>query len=400
MRHMPNLSKRLTSIFLVFVLAFILTGAPAAARTLDEINRDIENTQRTRDDLARQGKDVTAQLADVDKSIASIQIDISTLEDQLKLVQDAKTAAEADLLQLQAKLQSTENDLAEQSDVIDTRLSSIYKSGDLGYIEVILGAKSFDDFINRMDYLAMIVKSDKAVFDKISELKNEIQLARNTADAKKQEILSREGAILKIKQPLDYKKAELDQERGAKESLFNQIAGNKDYQDELIAELYAEQDRILNRSRGGGGGGPYASLIWPISSHYINCPWGYHDCSVHVNRPHTGIDLPDVIEGQTVVMAAAPGVVVWAGWGEGGDAAYGKYVQINHYDGKSTVYGHLYGGSSGIFVFAGQVVYQGQAIGTAGTTGNSTGPHLHFEVYDPSNPNQIRGTVNPLDYLP
>lgn len=394
MRHMPNLSKRLTSIFLVFVLAFILTGAPAAARTLDEINRDIENTQRTRDDLARQGKDVTAQLADVDKSISSIQGDISTLEDQLKLVQDAKTAAEADLLQLQAKLQITENELAKQDDVIDTRLSSIYKSGDLGYVEVILGAKSFDDFVNRMNYLAMIVKSDKQVFDRINVLKSEIETDRDAADAKKQEILSREGAILKIKQPLDYKKAELDQERGTKESLLAQIHGSTEYQEKVLADLRAEQNVILNRSRGGGGG-PVTGFMWPVANHTINCPWGYHDCTVHVNRPHTGIDLPWVEYGEDI-WASKAGEVVYAGWDNSSSAPYGIYVQINHYDGTSTVYGHL----SHVDVSVGEYIPQGWVIGGAGSTGHSTGVHLHFEIYDPNNPNQIWGTVNPLEYLP
>ena len=392
-RHMPNLSKRLISIFLTLVLAFIMTGAPVSARTLDEINRDIENTQRTRDDLARQGKDVTDQLADVEKSIATIQGDISTLEDQLKLVQDAKTAAEAALLQLQAKLQSTENDLAEQSDVIDTRLSSIYKSGDLGYVEVILGAKSFDDLINRMNYLTMIVKSDKQVFDRINELKDEIEKDRDAADAKKQEILSREGAILKIKQPLDYRKAELDQEKGVKQSLFERLRTDQNALARAADALEAEHSAAVERARNSGGGGPVSpgGYIWPCYG-AINSPYGWRIHPILGGwRFHYGIDI-DAYE-WTEVASVKAGVVEVVSWSE----AVGLAVEVNHGGGVYSRYLHL----NQALVSEGQSVAQGQIIALSGNTGYLTnGAHLHFELYDFNNPSNYDGTVNPLDYLP
>jgi len=381
-----------------------MTGVPASARTLDEINRDIENTQRTRDDLARQGKDVTAQLADVEKSIATIQGDISTLEDQLKLVQDAKTAAEADLLQLQAKLQSTENDLAEQSDVIDTRLSSIYKSGDLGYIEVILGAKSFDDFINRMNYLSMIVKSDKQVFDRINVLKTEIEKDRDTADAKKQEILSREGAILKIKQPLDYRKAELDQQRGNKEYLLDQISTDVAAKDEIIRQLIAEEQAAAGR-RVGGGERPGYFLCWPAGGSYlITSYYGYRTHPIWGDiRFHYGLDI-GVDEG-TPCVAPAAGTVIYVGWND----AVGNTVEIDHGGGVKTRYCHLQTGS--IWAYEGSYVGAGQQFARTGNTGySSTGAHLHFEVFDfvlsdnelvpPYYSYQRAYTVDPLGWLP
>lgn len=404
MRHMPNLSRRLTSIFLALVLAFILTGVPAAARTLDEINRDIENTQKTRDELARQGKDVTAQLGDVEKSIATIQNDISTLEDQLKLVQDAKTSAEADLIQLQAKLQSTENDLAEQGDVIDTRLSSIYKSGDLGYVEVILGAKSFDDFINRMNYLAMIVKSDKQVFDRINVLKSEIQVDRDVADAKKQEILSREDAILKIKQPLDYRKAELDQQRGNKEYLLDQISTDVAAKDETIRQLIAEEQAAAGR-RVGGGERPGYFLCWPAGGPgYITSEYGYRIHPIFEDiRFHYGIDIG--VEEGTPCVAPAPGTVIYVGWSD----AVGNTVEIDHGGGVKTRYCHLLTGST--WVYEGSYVAAGQQFARTGNTGYlSSGGHLHFEVFDfilsnndavpPYNTYQRAYTVDPLGWLP
>lgn len=395
MRYEPNNKSRLATIGLIVLLFTTTFGFSVSSRTLDEIQRDIDASNKSKQDLQVQEKDVLTQLGETDRRLSELQRDIDILDDQLSVIEQSRIEAEAELLKLEADLSEAETRLEGQSELIDKRLSGIYKQGDVGYVEVIIGSSDFNDFISRINYLKFILKSDTSVMREFKASRDEVQEKRDLADSKKQDVLSRERSVTAVKVPLDVRRQELADAKAKKESLLAQIHSDTALEEERLAAAYAEQQEIFNRSRGGGGG-PSVGLIWPVPNHYINCPWGYHDCNVHVNRPHTGIDLPEVTEGVTVVSAAAAGEVVWAGWGQGGDSAYGIFVQINHPDGKSTVYGHLFA----TLVSVGENVSQGKGIGLAGTTGHSTGPHLHFEVYDPNNSNQIYGTVNPLEYLP
>ncbi|MFA5867454.1 MAG: peptidoglycan DD-metalloendopeptidase family protein [Actinomycetota bacterium] len=404
MERKPHNTRKILALILALALALSLTGIPASARTLKDIQDDISDTQNQRNSADQQQKTVAQQLAEAESRLHTLEQDIAVLQDQLTVVESTLATAEQDLIRLQAELTVTEEHLDQQTSVLDTRLSSIYKQGDMGYVEVILGATDFDDFINRITYLQMVVKSDKKVLDEITTTKDEVEEDRDRAAAKKEEIDNKVSAIKNIKTPLDIKQQQIVAEKEYKQSLYAQLATDIASKDQILKDLIAEQQAAAGRSVGGGERPGYFG-VWPAgNAAWVTSYYGYRTHPIYGDiRFHYGLDI-GVDEG-TPVLAPAAGTVIYIGWND----AVGNTVEIDHGGGVKTRYCHLL--TNGISVSEGEHLAMGQRFALSGNTGySSTGGHLHFEVFDyqlsnneyvpPYNTYQRAYTVDPLGWLP
>lgn len=404
MERIETIRRKPVAIILAISLFLSLNGLPAYARTLDDINKDITNTTNQKNSDTQQQKTVATQLAESEAKLHDLEKDIAVLQDQLSVVEGALTTAEQDLIKLQAELTVEQEQLDQQTSVLDGRLTGIYKQGDLGYIEVILGASSFDDFINRMTYLQMVVQADKKVFNQIKTSKLKVEASRDHAAAKKQEIESRVNSIKTIKTPLDIKQQQIAAEKEFKQSLYAQLTNDIASKDQILKDLVAEQQEAAGRSVGGGERPGYFAM-WPAgNAGLISSYYGYRTHPIYGDiRFHYGLDI-GVDEGTPVVSPAA-GTVLAVYWND----AVGNVVEIDHGGGVKTRYCHLQ--TNSVYASEGEPVTAGQTFARSGNTGySSTGGHLHFEVYDyqlsnndyvpPYNTYQRAFTVDPLGWLP
>jgi murein DD-endopeptidase MepM/ murein hydrolase activator NlpD len=346
---------------------------------------------------AREGV-LTSEISDASSRIDALGGDITVLSDKLAALEKDLAAHRSRLARLEARLReqaATLQRLTQQHAVaqrrLEERLVQLYESSEASEIEILLQAQSFSDLLEQLDYFRAIGEQDKRIADTIKRLQVEMRLAKEQTVATKAEV-SKATAILAQKTEeqraaraaLLARQAALAAARQSKQGLLADVKQDRHADEEDLEAMQAASAAIaaqIQGSQGGasssGGGTPSASgLIWPVSGP-ITSGFGWR-----WGRMHEGIDIGAACG--TTIHAAASGTVIYAGWMDG----YGNISIIDHGGGLATAYGH----QSSIYVSGGSVS-QGQAVGAVGSTGHSTGCHLHFEV-------RVNGTpVNPLNYL-
>jgi murein DD-endopeptidase MepM/ murein hydrolase activator NlpD len=272
---------------------------------------------------------------------------------------------------------------------LEARLVELYETSETSEVEILLQVQSLSDLLEQIDYFHSIGAEDKRIADTIKRLQGEMRLARQNTAATKAEVGQATAVLAKktdeqraAREQLVAERSALDAARSDKQSMLANVRQERKGEEEDLAAMQAASNAIAAqiRSQGSsssGGGPPSASgLIWPVTGP-ITSGFGWR-----WGRMHEGIDIG--VPCGTPIHAAASGTVIYAGWMSG----YGNFVIIDHGGGLATAYAH----QSAIYV-SGGFVSQGQVIGAVGSTGHSTGCHLHFEV-------RINGTpVNPLNYL-
>ena len=320
-----------------------------------------------------------AQKDSLDIEIAGLQADI----DKIQSVIDEKNA---EIDEKNNEIQALDTELKATDKRLKKRMKVIYESGTESYLELILKSTGISDLFTRIAVVESILKHDNSIMDnyraQIEEInaakeivekeKNEQVEAQDILEAKQNQIKSKQSEYQKVIDALskdinELKKQEAAQEKAAKE-----------LQNQINSALKSSSQQTVKYSGNGKFGFPLTSYT-RISSTY-----GYRIHPITgTKKLHTGIDYAAPYG--TSILAAEDGVVLTAGWNSG----YGYCVTINHGGGYVTLYGHC----SSLLVSAGQSVKRGQTIAKVGSTGNSTGNHLHFEV-------RINGnTVNPAGYL-
>ena len=291
-------------------------------------------------------------------------------------------ATEARIDENEDKLKVLNKDFAVKRDQLAKRVRDIYINGQINYLDVLFGAKDFQDFFTRMDLLKRVIQQD---YDLV-----QVVFAEKTAIETSQKELEKDKAAKeKLVASAADRKKEAEKKQAAKQAIIDKMETDRATQERIINENLAaskEVEQMIRNSRyqpaspalSGGG-----ALNWPLGGP-ITSPFGWR---VHpitgASRFHSGIDIGGDY-GDTI-HAAGAGIVSYAGWISG----YGYAVIIDHGGGISTLYGH----NQALLVSEGQSVSQGQAIAECGSTGNSTGPHCHFEVRVDGEP------VDPMGYL-
>ena len=381
----------------------VLCGTPAYIMAEDE---DLTNQL---DSIQQQVNQQNAAKADAETVIGSVSEQLRQIEEQLRqataelgTIKEQRVAVENDITLNERLLAEAQKRLEGRESVFYKRVRDIYINGRLSYLDVVIGSKDFSDFANRLEVLKRIIDSDITLI-------NEIKKERADIEAHKQKLEADRAKLVELEKSALAKQAEIEQKKAERNVVLQKAQNDRATAMQAIEELNASSAQVsamlkerqaaraaaaaaaasaAAQSSGGQGASDNwvqgtGQLGWPVSGE-ITSPYGYR---VHpiwgTTIYHSGIDI-GVDEG-TPVHAADGGVVVWSGWMGG----YGYAVVIDHGNGLSTLYGH----NSELAVDEGQSVAKGQVISYAGSTGNSTGPHVHFEVRVNGDP------VDPMGYL-
>lgn len=375
--------KLLTIIIIVIMLACSYSVIITNAATLGEQKQEVQDKK----------EETEAKLEYVQEELSKEVVKIQELDDTIRQTEEDINGLETELEELQTRideivktLNNIEQNYNENEELLKQRLIANYEVGDITYLDMLMNSANIVDFISGYYSIQEIVKYDVELLEQIEQERKQVE------DSKKE---------------LDEKKAALKVKKAKKEQLSVITQNNKNIKEQAIANLSQEEQELQQKineykeeeariealikvaSNEYEYTGDYTGgvMAWPVakSGTYITSAYGIREHPIEgIIKSHTGIDIGNAGFGAPVI-AAADGIVTMAGRYGG----YGNCVMINHGNGISTLYGH----GQAILTEVGKEVKKGDLIMEVGSTGVSTGPHLHFEV-------RINGScTNPMPFL-
>jgi len=368
------------AVWLILVLLLALGGGMYGSayanleQRLEQTRRQLEAAQERADSARDEIRSITQEIAAINSSIQARLARIEELTAVLEEVTNRLRKAEAELADAEARLE-------EMNALFAARVRSIYVNGNVSYLEVLFGARSFGDFVARTEFLKEILARDR-------ELIKEIEAERESIERQKQAIAERRREVEALRYEQENAYRALVRTQQEKESLLVVARGSLNRFQAEVDRLEREEQELLRqiaRQRAGNDVLHTGRFAWPVPNYaYVSSGFGWRIHPIlRVQRFHSGIDIP--APHGVPVKAAGTGRVVYVGTFRG----YGHTVVLDHGGGVTTLYAHL----STMYVREGQVVVQGETIARIGSTGLSTGPHLHFEVREHGN------AVSPWNYL-
>lgn len=353
-RGIIMMKKKSLILTLIAVLTFTMCAAGLAfAATESDLRNDLDDVEAAQDELSK-------KMAQIEKDVKEMQKKVDNLNYMI-----SQTASE--ISNTEAKIEKKEKEMAEREDNLNERLKVMYKNGSVGFVDILLGSSSISEFVSNMEIIQKIYKNDVEVLETLQKEHDELQEIKATLKERKEKLAAQKTELASDKAELDVKKKELEAE-----------------EDKLKAEadrLTAEIIKLMDKNSPYVGG----EFTWPCpASRYISSSFGNRlHPTLHVWKFHTGIDI-GCSAGKDIVAAASGKVIMSKVYG-----GYGNCVMIDHGGGIVTLYGH----ASKLLVSEGQTVKRGQTIALVGSTGRSTGPHLHFEV------RKNGEYINPMNYF-
>ncbi|UCH33677.1 MAG: peptidoglycan DD-metalloendopeptidase family protein [Armatimonadota bacterium] len=365
--------------------SLVLSPYPTAAATPGQDDLIARQQQ-----VEREKEKVRARLRSTKSKQRAAGHDLKVVESRLRAVRRELVRADAELRSTRTELEQATRSLAAAEARLDNhretasdRLVAIYESGGIEYLEVLTAAASFADFANRLYLVKLIVDEDLRLLRAMTEERARIASYRRRVEERERSVVMLEARVAR-------KHDEEANRRRQKAHVVSDLRQQRIYWERALAQMEADSRDIaaqIRRYQRTTGRSQYStpwtgSFMRPVNGS-ITSGYGYRMHPIlRVRKMHTGVDI--AAAAGTPIRAADAGTVIWSA-SRGG---YGLCVIIDHGGGMSTVYGHC----SRLAVRAGQAVSKGQAIGNVGSTGLSTGPHLHFEVRRNGSP------VNPLSY--
>ncbi|NLA11230.1 MAG: peptidoglycan DD-metalloendopeptidase family protein [Firmicutes bacterium] len=369
--------RLLSLLALVLVLIFLTIEAVpvyASLEGLEQKKEEVDRELRQQKSTLKQNRSREAELSDelnrLDRRLGELQAELTRVNREIGIAEEKISRAEESLAE-------TEADLAGKEILFKRRLRALYEQSSVSYIDVLLGASSFSDFLSRFNNLKMIAENDRqlieevtAELDRIEREKQKLEEEKNRLDGMRRQILSSEAELERTAASRQTVMGDLRQEIARVEQAIKEL-------DQAERELEWQIQALSSRGTGGSlEGDSGGTLRFPVEPpHWISSPFGWRVHPIYKDwRLHTGIDI--ATNGQpNYILAAGAGNVIIVGYSN----VFGYYITIDHGDGLSTVYKHLRAGSTAVGV--GQQVTRGQRIARAGNTGrDTTGVHLHFEV--------------------
>ncbi len=384
----------------------------ASAKNSAEIKSEINELEDKKAQIDAQIKDLQGQvdenMGEMEKLVAEknvIDQEVFLLYEQVNTINEQITAYSALIADKQDELDQNEAHLAQLQEQHKERIRAMEKNGSLSYWSVIFKANNFIDLLDRLKMVQEIAKADQQRMHDIAEAAQAVTEVKQTLESEK-------ASLETTKTELDEKQVVLEEKRAKADAVLAELAAKGEEYEALVEEAEANRSELkqailekeeeydaakdaeyklwLSQNPPGGTAGDSSvvdGVTWlvPISYTRFSSPFGYRIHPIYGTwKFHYGVDL-SAPQG-TPIYASRSGVVNVASY-EAGGAGY--YVNIDHKDGFTTRYMHM----THYIVSAGQYVYAGQVIGYCGSTGASTGPHLHFSVYYNGTP------VNPANYI-
>ena len=347
----------------------------------------VDEAKAARDKAKKELNAIKDEKADLVKEYAKFDSQLTAVEDEVAALTIAIGETEDEIARKEIELAEAEANTEEYKEEFKTRARVMYENGSTSYLEVLFGAASFSDFLERVEVIGSIINYDRDVLDRYIESQNIIKnskmekerlLVQQQQQQSDLEYRQEELEILLEKQQAMIEKLSKDEALAAKAY----EAAEKKYEEE---ERKAQEEIRRNQMTYLGSKYTGGKFAWPApSGTRITSPFGYRNHPISgTYSSHRGIDISTAYG--TNIVAAEDGIVTIAKY----NGSYGRYIVINHGNGYTTLYAH----NSQLLVSVGDIVKRGQVIAKAGSTGNSTGPHCHFEV-------SYNGNLqNPLNYL-
>lgn len=421
-----------------------------AENTMADYEKQIEEYQQKQEEFDQKIADTEDDIKKEEENQAAIESQIETVQATIyeysKMIGEIKKSldkVQANIDKLNEQIDETQKTINQKQTEIETdianfktRLRAMYVAGDDSYISILLGSKDFYDALMKAELVKRVAAHDDQAIDNLVEKKNELEEAKKALETKKTEVEKQKAELESQKKSYSEKKAEqqtqmdklsvlvaqskahleaLEADRLAHEAQREAYAEREEEAQAMWNKLYAEAEarrkaaeeearRLAAMDKNNNYDtsndtdyttGTSGNFIWPVPGHYVitygvGMRWGAY---------HAGIDISDGGIGGDQIVASDAGTVVVAenycphDWGKnsscGCGGGYGRYCIVDHGNGYMTLYGHM----TNCIVTAGQTVEQGETLGYVGSTGFSTGNHLHFEV------RQNGVAMNPENYV-
>ncbi|MDF2840634.1 MAG: rane-bound metallopeptidase [Clostridia bacterium] len=369
--------KRIIAILLICIFA---TTVMISADTDSDLKKQLEKNdkllQETKNSINKkesEKKSISKQVEELDNKLNQTEKELDTVEGQL-------TTLESQILVTKRDLERAAQDADGQKELLKKRVRVMYETGSVGYLSVILDSASFGDFISRVDFLKKIMNYDV-------NLLQDMKLQRDTIAQKEAQLQSEMDEKERLKQQIGDKKEQVASAKDDRTKVLNNLLKDLKELNRLEDKLLQESKELEKKILALQSNGKYTQgkIGWPVpSSTRITSPYGYRIHPIlKTKKLHTGIDIG--AKSGSAVLAGNAGKVIFAGYYGG----YGYTVIIDHGGKISTLYAH----NSKLLVKEGDEVKRGQDIAKIGSTGLSTGPHLHFEVRENGQ------HKNPMNYL-
>lgn len=397
------------------VLTFTTPAAwqSAYATTKEEAEQQKEEAEQGKEDADQKAEQYTAEMNELVADVKELDEQSTSLSTQIKTQEQKQSELETEIEDTKKKLAEAQVSENNQYEAMKKRVQYLYEEGDIEYIDALLSSASFQDSLNKSEYVEQISTFDQKQLDKLVQTKQDIVDYEATLESDLAEVEQVKAQLESDKNDLDdvisqknTKIAEYSSDIEKQEALSAYYQTLKDEADDELAKIakeeaqkYAQAQAQANSSSSGSssdssGGSSDSSggsdtgtgqLIWPVSSGGVVTDefGGRESPTAGASSNHQGIDIG--CSYGTAIVAADAGTVIIAGYSGG----YGNLVAVDHGNGIVTYYGH----NSSLAVSVGDTVSQGQTIAYAGSTGVSTGVHCHFGVL-------VNGSfVNPRNYL-
>lgn len=360
-----------------------------AEKKKKELQNSLSKIKKIKDSLEKDRSDLQAYVTKLDQNLAELEKSIENLKNLI-------SEKEQEILETTKELEAAQEKEAEQYQAMKDRIKFLYEKGEGYYLELLLSSNGFADFINKRDYIEKLSEYDTTMFE--TYVKN-----RELIEVCKAELEAEEELLKEAKSKLDEEQKDLEELIATKEKEINKFTGDINEKQKAIDEYEAdiamenatikaleaalaeERKRLLEENGTEKIVYDGGMFKWPapsytrISSDY---GWRLHP-TLGVNKFHNGVDM--AAPGGSPILAAYDGEVIGSGY----NSSMGNYIMINHGGGLVTIYMH----ASKLYVSKGAMVARGEKIAAVGTTGRSTGNHLHFGV-------RLNGEyVTPWNYL-
>lgn len=348
---------------------------------------EIEDLQNRVEDNESKINNIKSQISEINGKKKTTADEIAVLDLQIQALQLEKKGYDLEIEKLSKMIDSNKNNMVvltgkieDNNLLLERRLRASYKNGGVAYLELIFDSDNIVEAMTRLDMIQLIIKDDVELLKSIEQQKTDLN---NLLEDQKK----KQARLEEVKTGIIEKSRDIENAQREKEAYMANLESNIEEMEAMEARLqeanknFEEQIKQKQLEMEYAGG----EMTWPVPGHFrITSPYGKRIHPLYGYQSfHRGIDIGCYYN--TEVVAANSGVVIVAGW----HYSYGNYIIIDHGGGISTVYGH----NTKLLVKAGDKVKKGQVISLSGSTGESTGPHLHFEV------RVNASTSNPMDYL-
>ncbi len=425
--------KKVILISIIVIVVILNAIVFSYAATSSELNKQQKNIDEQIKETETEIDNVHGKMTDTLNQINDLNAEISTYEGEIKDIQSKINNLNTEIGNKQTNIAEQEGKYAAQKELLEKRLVALYETGTVSYMDMLLSSESLTDFISKYYLIEQLAEADEQLLQKIDNTRKQIENEKTSLENSKEEVESSkkelEGKKSSLSSAVSQKKTVASnlsaEESELNEKLEEMEEDRKEIQSKLaaIAAQEAKKNSEKNNSSNSNKNDSNKPTQKPSdstttesdsskednsnsSNNSTSNSGGYifpvQGCSkANINKlvypsykGHTGVDVNRNVVGKNVVAVKSGTVVISTAKknSNGTYRSYGEYVVVNHHDGTMTLYAHMLENSRK--VVEGQEVSQGQVLGTVGSTGNSTGTHLHFEVLINGKP------VNPIPYLP